>query len=148
MEGNIFKQLTQIMKEEEPNLAPIIREFTKDLDLELPFEIIVKNINFTADIEYSSGSGLKKLFSLINISFKEDFKISFKAPNQPKISLKIDSNISIKLANEGLTNIEGIKVDLPGPFDPAIKSILIEKDQLAIKGSFPTQYIPLLPELI
>src|SRR5690606_36802510 len=128
------------------NLVPLLETFNNGT-IELPKSIIVQWLNTKFDLGYVAGKGLDKLYGLTMIKFEDGFNVSFDLPDQPKISLKVDKEISLHLDKQGLTTINGIKVDLPGPFDPSIKAILIEDNKLAIKGSFPTQYTPLPPEL-
>lgn len=145
MLNNLLSKLPALMKEQEPDFKSLFGEDLKKCNIELLNPVVVQRVSTALNSDFSAGVGLQNLSGTALFQFKNKFNV--KITGDDEVTLMVDQIVRLTFSKGGISAVEGVNVDGPGPLNPSLKSILIEGKELVIKVGPITKRLP-LPEQI
>lgn len=118
----------------------LVSNFLKEASIVLPEGVQ------TVSLSGNSVFSLSEKFSLSG-DLVLTFNKSFTLEAEDGTKIKLASTVKAKLIDNGLSDIQGVNVDLLGPLDPAIKKIVYnsETSEIEVSGLGFKQVIPCKP---
>lgn len=109
------------------------------MSLDFAIESILKTFGYDIDLP---------LNKMERLSFDRDGRVTLinrevVAVQAGNATIKLGKKVTARVAPEGILDIEGVEVDIPGPFDPNITNIRVEQGRLIVETTVSSHTIDL-----